>query len=250
MSPIDQSSSLFGDMMQTQTLVFEHDGDELEQYASVDTSMVGPRPLVLVAHAWRGQDDFARAKADGLAALGYVGVAIDMYGRGVHAADAQEAASLMQPFASDRAYTRERLRANLEAALRLDDVDPDRVGAIGFCFGGMCVLELARSGADLRAVTSFHGMLDTDMPAESGAVQASILVCHGHDDPWATPDVVRDVQQEMTEAGADWQMHIYGGTMHAFTHVGADDPESGVRYDANADRRSWRAMRGLFEDVF
>lgn len=236
--------------MRTQTKRFDHDGVELEQYTSISTSIEGRRPLVLVAHAWGGQNDFARAKADGLAALGYVGVAMDMYGRGVLADDSEEAASLMQPLASDRGFMRERLEANLDAALEVDEVDPTRVGAIGYCFGGMCVLELARSGADVSAVASFHGMLDTDMPADAGAINASILVCHGHDDPWASPDAVREFQQEMTDAGADWQMHIYGHTMHAFTHVGASDPDNGIQYDADADRRSWRAMRWLFEDVF
>ncbi len=128
-------------------------------------------------------------------------------------------------------------------------VDPHRIGAIGFCFGGLCVLDLARSGAAVRGVVAFHGLLQGAPKVPSETISAKVLVLHGHDDPFAPPEQLAAFCREMTEAGADWQVHVYGRTQHAFTNPAANDPKLGTVYNETADRRSWLAMQGLFDEV-
>ncbi len=203
----------------------------------------GKLPAILVAHAWGGQDDFARAKARALAELGYVGFAIDMYGKGRRGNTPEVCSALMQPFMDDRALLRRSMLAAVSAVRSHALVDAQRLAAIGFCFGGLCALDLARSGAPgVRGVVSFHGLLTPPNLGPQSPIAAKVLVLHGYDDPMAPPDAVLALAKELTDAGADWQIHAYGRTLHAFTNPVANAPEMGLRYDAAADRRSWAAM--------
>jgi dienelactone hydrolase len=236
--------------MHTETTEYRHGGVTFEGFVAHDEVTEGRRPGVLIAHAWMGQDDFARRKAEQLAELGYVGFAGDIYGKDNRATDRDGAQKLMQPLVTDRALLRHRMRASLDQVRAHRLVDDRRLGAIGFCFGGLCVLDLARSGATLNGVVAFHGLLHNAPDLPNGAIQAKILALHGWDDPMATPEQVVAFANEMTNADADWQLHAYGNTMHAFTNPEANDPAFGTVYDEAADRRSWAAMRAFFEEVF
>jgi dienelactone hydrolase len=237
--------------MHTETIDYR-DGDvQLEGYVAWDDSISGPRPAVLVAHDWTGRRDFATSKAEEMAKLGYVGFALDMYGKGVFGADGdvEGNSALMNPLAGDRAALRARMMAALNAVRGLDVVDGSKVGAMGYCFGGMCVLELARAGADVGGVISIHGIFSPgDVPNE--AITAKVLCLHGQDDPMVPPEQELDFENEMSAANADWQVHAYGGTMHAFTNPAANDPGFGTVYNPSADRRATRSIQNFFEEVF
>jgi len=227
------------------------DGDTLlEGFFAYDDAIEGRRPAVLINHAWGGRDGFVANKAVKLAELGYVGFALDMYGKGVRGSDPEENTKLMRPFMDDRALLQQRIGAALAAVKLLPWVDDKQCAAIGFCFGGLCVLDLARTGADIRGVVSFHGLLGAPGNTEGKKIQAKVLALHGHDDPMAPPEQVLAFEQEMTRASADWQLHVYGNTMHAFTNPVANDPGFGTVYQAAADRRSWLAMKHFLSEVF
>ena len=238
-------------MIKTQTIEYRHGDQLLEGYVAYDDSTTGPRPAILIGHDWSGRLDFPCRKAEELAAAGYVGFALDVFGKGVFGAegDVEGNSALITPLASDRSFLRGRMRSALEAARSLEQTDPGRVAAMGYCFGGMCVLELARSGADLLGVISVHGIF---APGEVGheKITAKVLCLHGHDDPMVPPDQVLEFQQEMTAAGVDWQVHVYGGTMHAFTNPQADNPGFGTQYNAIADRRASQTISQFLEELF
>lgn len=233
-------------------LIEYHDGEtQLEAYVAWDDSIAGPRPGVLVAHDWTGRRGFATDKADEMAALGYVGFALDMYGKGVFGSDGdvEGNSALMGPLAGDRTALRARMTSALEKLQGLDVVDSLKIGAMGYCFGGMCVLELARAGADVGGVISIHGIFTPgDVP--NNAITARVLCLHGQDDPMVPPEQVLDFENEMSAAGADWQMHAYGGTMHAFTNPDANDPGFGAVYNPVADRRATQSIRNFWEEIF
>lgn len=235
--------------IQTRTIEYFHGDACLEGWIAYDDAAPQPRPAVLVSHAWAGRDDFACEKAVRLAELGYAGFALDMYGRGRIGSGPEENARFMQPFMEDRQLLQGRMTAALDTVSKLEEVDASRVAAIGFCFGGLCVLDLARSGAAIRGVVSFHGLLVPPGHARAGAITAKVLVLHGHDDPMVPPAQVSGLQQELSDAGADWQIHVYGGTVHAFSNPRANDPAFGTVYNTTADRRSWQAMRNFLEEV-
>ncbi len=227
------------------------DGDTaLQGTLAWDDAVEGPRPGVLVSHAWRGRSEFEDDKARALAELGYAGFALDLYGKGVCGRSPDENAALMQPFLDDRRLLVRRMHLALDELRRQEPVDPRRIGAIGFCFGGLCVLDLARSGADVAGVVSFHGLLGAPPHSGERPVRAKVLLLHGWDDPMATPDAVVGIGRELTELAADWQLHAYGNTLHAFTNPAADDPQNGLRYDPVAERRALRSMRDFFADIF
>lgn len=208
------------------------------------------RPGVLVSHAWGGLSDYEKEKSQALAALGYNVLAIDMYGKGVRGENAEENQQLMQPFIDDRAMLRNRINAGLNALKSLDQVDETKIAAVGYCFGGLCVLDLARSGSDIAGVVSVHGLL---MPADALAnktISAKVLALHGYSDPMATPEQLTALGTELTEAKADWQVHAYGMTYHAFTNKAANSVAAGTVYNADADRRSWRATENFLEELF
>lgn len=230
-------------------LVDYHLGSQrFEAYVALPERSDRPRPAVLVSHAWSGRGDFECGKARSLAELGYVGVALDNYGDARVGGSPDENRGLMQPLLEDRGVLRARLLAGLAAARALPEVDRDRIGAIGFCFGGLCAIDLARSGADVRGVVSFHGLLDPATGLESSPIRAAVLVLNGNADPWVKPEHVAALARELTAAGADWQLHDYGGVYHAFTNPAAQSRESGALYDARADRRSWRSMCDFFAE--
>ncbi len=214
-----------------------------------DPANAGPLPGILVVHTWAGCGEFERRKATDLAQLGYVALAVDLYGNGIVGSGPDENAKLMAPLLEDRALLQRRMQRSLEALKGLDYVDASKTAAIGFCFGGLCVLDLARTGASIQGAVSFHGLLEPPGNQDGVSMQAKVLVLHGWDDPMAKPESVKALASELTAAGTDWQIHAYGNTMHAFTNPIANSPSRGTVYDAQADRRSWRAMREFLADA-
>lgn len=235
--------------MKVKTLEYREGNTLLEGYLAYDEKQAGKRPAVLIAHDWTGRNEFACQKAEKIAELGYVGFALDMYGKGVLGRDNDEKMQLITPFMEDRNLLRKRVTAALQALHEETTVDTHRVAAMGFCFGGLCALDLARSGADIRGVVSFHGLLNAPERLPNHPIKAKILALHGHDDPMVTPDHVSAFQQEMTNAKVDWQMHIYGNTMHSFTNPVANDPAFGTVYNTVAEKRSWIAMKNFFAEI-
>lgn len=224
---------------------------ELEGYLAHPAHAVGARPVVLVAHAWAGQDDFAREQARMLAELGYVGFAIDVYGKGRRGSTPEENGRLMQPWVEDRAALRQRLLASVAAARAIRGGDPESLGVIGFCFGGLCAFDLARANAPgLRAAVGFHALLTPPGLGAQARIKAKVLALHGYDDPMAKPHDVTGFADEMTRAGADWQVVAYGHTGHAFTNPLAHDRASGLFYRELIATRAFAAMRALLAEAF
>jgi dienelactone hydrolase len=237
--------------VRTETVEYKLGDVTMVGYAAWDDAISGPRPGVLVVHEWYGLNDYARSRARQLAQLGYVAFAADMYGNGVTAKDAAEAGQRATALRNDRPLMRARAQAALETLRKNPLCDPRRIAAIGYCFGGGVALELARSGADVAGVVSFHGNLDTPNPDDAKNIKAKVLVLHGADDPYVKAEQVANFQQEMRTAKVDWQMISYGGAVHSFTNpASGDDPSKGVAYNAAADRRSWQAMKQFFDEIF
>lgn len=234
-----------------QRVVEYRDGDTvLEGRLAWDDTVEGSRPGVLVAHAWGGRSDYEDGKADALAGLGYTAFAADLYGKGVRGGDPETNAALMQPFLDDRGGLQQRLLVSLDELRRQPEVDGDKVAAIGFCFGGLCVLDIARSGANIAGVVSFHGLFAAPGNTNGNKIRAKVLALHGWDDPMAPPEAVNALAAELSEMGADWQLHAYGNTMHAFTNPAASNAGMGTVYDPVADRRSWQAMSNFLQELF
>jgi dienelactone hydrolase len=208
------------------------------------------RPVVIVCHAWGGQHDFERAAADRLASLGYVAMAADVYGKGKRGETQEDCQALMEPLVGDRAELQARLGLAIETAKNLDGVDASRIAAIGFCFGGLSVLDMARMGADVKGVTSFHGLFIPAANITAPKINAKVLALHGWDDPMATPDDVLAFSKEMTAAGADWTLNAYGNTVHAFTNPAADGSTAGIAYHEAAARRAWAACDDFLAELF
>ena len=238
--------------MQTHDVDYRHGAVNLRGYLAFDETAAERRPGVLVFHEGLGLGDFAMARARMLAELGYVAFAADMFGDRRQARNLQEVAKLVGDLRDEPQMLRARGRAALAKLAALPQVDANRIGAIGFCFGGSVVLELARDGADLKAVISFHGVLATRTPAVSGNVKASVLVCTGADDPLAPPEQIKAFEDEMRAADVrDWQVISYGNTLHGFTNPAADGSMLRTAlYSEQADRRAWASMRSLFDEVF
>ena len=228
------------------------DGDvELEGYIAWDNSQTGKRPGVLVVHEWTGLNDYARMRCRMLAEMGYVAFAVDMYGRGIRPQIPAEASEQAAIYRNDRTLMRRRVTAGLNVLLGNELCDTGRVAAIGYCFGGGTVLELARYGADIAGVVSFHGNLDTPDPTIARNIKCKILVCHGADDPHVPFEQVKGFFEEMSAAKVDYQFIAYSGAVHAFTNPGSgDDPSRGAAYNAEADRRSWEHMKLFFAELF
>lgn len=235
----------------TETIDYKDGETTLKGVLIYDDSVTGQRPAVLVVHEWWGLNDYAKRRAEMLAQLGYVAFAADMYGDGFNTTSADEAGKRSGQFRADRAAGRKRVLAALDTLRRQPQVDPQKIAAIGYCFGGTVALELARCGADVAGVVSFHGGLGTPMPAKAGEVKAKVLVCHGADDAFVPADEVTGFQKEMREAGADWQMIYYSGAVHSFTNPDAGKANiSGAAYNDRADRRSWEDMKQFFAEIF
>lgn len=231
------------------TFDYEHDGVALRGELATPAGP-GPHPGVLVMHDAHGLGAVVRERAERLAQAGYVALATDMYGGGRLFTKSEDAGAPFMELQENPALLRGRILAGLEALKALPQVDKARLGAIGFCFGGQCVLELARSGAAVKGVVSFHGLLKTRLPAQAGAVKAKVLVLTGARDPYAPLDDVAGFQDEMIAAGADWQVTTYGEAWHAFTDPLAETKGvPGVRYDAFVDRLSWAQATAFLEAV-
>lgn len=236
--------------MDTSNYLYHHGEQELHGFLAYDESIDQPRPAVLVAHDWSGRNDFACEKAQMLAEMGYVGFALDMYGQGRLGASTHEKMALMEPLANDRLLLRARIRAAYDALIGMSEVDINRIAVIGFCFGGLCALDLARSGADLKGVVSFHGLLDKPKDIPNKTIVAKILALHGYDDPMVNPEQVNEFCREMTEAEVDWQVHMYGHTQHAFSNPHAHDVQLGTIYNPKAEKRALQAMTNFLQDIF
>jgi dienelactone hydrolase len=234
--------------MREQNIEYRDGEALLEGFLCYDEAQPGPRPAVLICHAWSGRNDFVERKARRLAWQGYACFALDNFGKGKRGTTPEECGALMNPFMADRKMLLKRLQAGLATARSMPIVDSRRIAVMGFCFGGLCALDLARSNADIRAAVSFHGMLKPSGLTEP-KVRAKVLMLHGYDDPLAPPADVLAVAKEFTDAGADWQLHAYGHTVHAFTNPAAQDRAGGMQYDESADRRSWHALEEFLAEA-
>jgi dienelactone hydrolase len=229
------------------------DGEALlEGYLTYDDSIIkGKRPAVLIAHQWMGLGPYEKKRAEMLARLGYNVLAIDIYGKGVRPRDAKEAGTMAGRFKSDREMLRKRVAAGLEVLQKHELTDPKRIAAIGYCFGGTAVLELARSGADIAGVVSFHGGLDSPKPEDGKNIKCKVLALHGADDPTVSAKDLAAFEDELRKAKVDWQLVKYGGAVHSFTEESAGhDNSKGAAYNEIADKRSWEAMKQFFAEIF
>ncbi|GAB1259981.1 dienelactone hydrolase family protein [Aurantivibrio plasticivorans] len=208
------------------------------------------RPTVLICHMWGGLGDFEKRKCREIAELGYNAFAIDMYGKGIRGATLDENRALMAQYIDDREKLQQRIIAALSAARSLATTDTNNIAAIGYCFGGLCVLDLARTGADVKGVVSFHGLFDAPGNTTNNKVHAKVLALHGFEDPMVPSEKLTALANELTKAGADWQIHAYGNTYHSFTNPAANSPENGSAYNKEADSRSWEAMSFFLKEIF
>ena len=237
--------------VRTETVEYTHGDVVLEGVLAYDDAAAGPRPGVIVVHEWKGLGPYAVRRAEQLAQLGYIALAADMYGKGVRAKDHTEAATLSGLYRSDRTLMRERITAALETLRRHPLADPHRIAAIGYCFGGTSVLELARSGADVAGVVSFHGALDTPNPEDDRNIKGRVLVLTGGADPHVLPEQVAAFEREMKQAEVDYRVVVYEGAVHSFTvQEAGTDPTKGAAHHPEADQRSWEAMREFLQEVF
>lgn len=234
--------------MKSTVVSYQDNGVDLEGYVACPNEE--KHPLVILCHAWKGRDDFICEKARMIANQGYVGFALDMYGKGILGHSKEENAALKKPFIQDRHLLQRRVVKGLDVASRLPYVDPQKVVAIGFGFGGMCALDLARSGADLRGAVSVYGHFDPPPFQLTGSIQAKILILHGYKDPVTSQEELRRFEKEMNEAKVDWQAHIYGNAMHAFATPGANDPAAGILYNPAASERAWISIQNFLAEVF
>jgi dienelactone hydrolase len=236
--------------IKTENVEYKQGDATLEGFHAYDDSVQGKRPGVLVVHQWKGLGNYEKERAQMLAKLGYNVFALDIYGKGVRPNNAKDAGALAGKYKSDRNLLRERVKAGLEQLRKSPFTDDKKIAAIGYCFGGTAVLELARSGADIAGVVSFHGGLGTPHPEDAKNIKCKVLVLHGADDPNTNPEVP-GFQNEMRKAKVDWQMVFYGNAVHAFTDWNAgNDNSKGAAYNEKADKRSWEAMKQFFAEIF
>ena len=245
-------SALADPAIETKTVTYQIGDETFEGSVSRPAKVEGKVPGVLVAHDWMGYGPFPKERAEQLARQGYIALALDMYGKGIHAKDSGEAQKLAGDFYKDKSRFRVRSRAALAELLKQPDVDPTRIGAIGFCFGGATVLELARSGAEVKGVVTFHGTLSTDKPAQPGDIKArEILVLHGSRDPMVKPEDVATFMDEMNKAEVPFRFVAYPNAVHAFTNPQAgNDAKKPAAYDPQAAEAAYGEMTAFFKQVF
>jgi dienelactone hydrolase len=232
--------------------------DEFKGYLAYPENISGKKlPGILVAPTWLGRNEFACQKARDLAQLGYAAFAVDLYGNGKVAKDSEEASGLTQPLFIQRALLQSRIIAAFECLKALPDVDPAQIGGIGFCFGGLTIIELLRSGTDVKGIVSFHGVLGNhlgDAVAQpvpiASSIKGSALILHGYHDPLVSNEDIINLQKELSDAKVDWQFNTYGLAGHSFTNQDQKNKESGLYFEPKANARSWEAMKAFFKEVF
>jgi dienelactone hydrolase len=245
--------STMGLQAKVQTKVVEYkEGDTtLEGYMAYDDVVQGKRPAVLIVHQWKGLGDYEKKRAEMLAKLGYAVLAADIYGKGIRPSNPKDAGAMAGKYKKDRALLRARVNAGFEFLKQQPQADPTRMAAMGYCFGGTTALELARSGADVKGIVSFHGGLNTPTPEDAKNIKGKVLALHGANDPNVPPAEVNAFEEEMRKAGVDWQLVAYGGAVHSFTDWNAgNDNSKGAAYNEKADKRSWQAMQDFFGEIF
>ena len=226
-------------------------GATLEGLVAYDDAAKGKRPAVVVIHDWMGITDHTEQRAVELAGMGYVAFAADLYGQGVRPADQQAAGTLAGKLKGNRALMRTRARAALDAVSTRADVDTSKLAAIGFCFGGTAAIELAKSGAPLTGVVSFHGGLDAPVAGESKNIKGKVLVLHGAADPFVPHQDIEAFTKDLNDAKIDWTMTSYAGAVHAFTVPAAgNDPKKGAAYNDTVSKRAFVAMKAFFDEIF
>ncbi|MBX2813453.1 MAG: dienelactone hydrolase family protein [Myxococcales bacterium] len=233
--------------METELLRYELESASFDLFMAYPEE-VKPAPAVLVCHAWGGRDAFAESKAQALAELGYVGAAIDLYGVNKRGQDKQTCSALMNELFERPYQFRDRLRVAFELVAGHERVNTDRVGAIGYCMGGLASLLLARLGLPLKAAVSFHGLLKLGEPLDTKPT-ARMLILHGQDDPMVPPEDISSFAREMQRVDGDWILEVYPHAVHSFTNPSANDPDFGTVYNAEADQRSWASMIRFLKDV-
>jgi len=236
--------------VRNKTVEYKQGDTVCEGYLAWDDAQAGPRPGILVVHEWMGLGDNVRTRCNMLAELGYIALGADIYGKGVRPTTMEAAAAESGKYRADRALLRARAQAGLDTLLAQDNVDKSKIAAIGYCFGGMTVLELARAGTDIKGIVSFHGSYATDNPAKPGDIKCKVLICNGAADPHNPREAINALQDELDSSGADWQFINYGHAMHSFTNPQANMPQNGLQYNADADRRSWQGMLQFFDAIF
>ena len=237
-------------MIKTETISYSDAEMEYEGCMAYDDSRAGRKPLVLIAHTFRGLSAFEEEKAVALARLGYAAFAIDVYGKGKRAKNPDEAGRFMAELNNNRPLLLERMKLSLKQGMENKWVDPEKVGAIGFCFGGKCVLDLIRSGIAIQGAVTFHGVYDPPGINRETPVQTPLLLLHGWEDPLAPPRAMNALAEELNRKGANWEMNVYGQTGHAFTNPNAHAREDGLFYQEDANRKSWQRMRTFFAEIF
>lgn len=243
-------SSVASAAIKTEVVEYKEGDTVLSGYLAYDDALKGPRPGVLIAHAWMGQGEYEQGRARQLAGMGYVAFALDIYGKGANPKDFSEAGALSGKYKGDRALLRRRVNAGFETLKKNARVDAKKLAAIGYCFGGTTVLELARSGTELAGVVSFHGGLDTPTPADAQNIKTKVLVLHGGDDPYVKDPELLAFINEMRGPKVDWQLVAYGNALHAFTDKRYTDKSFGAAYDEKAEKRSWVHMTAFFKEIF
>ena len=241
---------LFYTVIITENIAYGSQDQPFEGFLAYESGLEGRRPLVLVAHTIRGRTTFEEEKAIALARLGYAAFAIDLYGKEHQGRPPEETRTLMAALDADRKLLLARMRLSLATAKGLPVVNQGKVGAIGFCFGGKCVLDLARSGELLNGIVSFHGVYDPPGIVRDTPVECAVLVLHGWDDPLAPPGALQALAEELTQIAADWEINAYGHTGHAFTNPLANIPEKGLYYKKTSSDRAWERMKSFFRDHF
>ncbi len=236
--------------MLSEQFIYHHDTLPLNGYLSYDKSTTEKRPAVMVVHDWSGVNDFARQKTQWLATQGYVGFAVDMYGHGHTGNTTEEKLALMKPVVDNRPLLRHRILTAFDAIKKMPQVNPNQIAVIGFCFGGLCALDLARTGAAIKGAVSLHGLLNKPESLENQAILAKLLILHGYDDPMVRPHDIDLFCKEMNASTVDWQIHMYSQTQHAFTNPLAHDHTLGTIFNPKSNDRAMESTRYFLSECF
>ena len=234
----------------TREIEYQHEGQTFEGLLAFDDALDQPRPGVMICHAWNGRGEHDELAARRMAEQGYCGFAADVYGKGVKGETKEECTALMTPLMENRKALQGRLQAGLATMAAQAEIGTDQMAVMGFCFGGLCALDLARANASIRGAAAIHALLGETADLGAAPIEPKVIAFHGYDDPLADADAQRAFAEEMTRRQADWQLHLFGGVAHAFTNPGADDPELGLKYDGVASARTAQGLDAFFDALF